>query len=67
MMASTGGVISQPALGRIAEVWGYPMSYLGSAAFQILALPLLILARREKAKSDPIHGDDVTSLKGQRA
>jgi MFS family permease len=54
MLTSVGGVISQPTLGRVAEVWGYPMSYLGSAAFQILALPLLMLARREKAESDPI-------------
>lgn len=54
MLTSVGGVISQPGLGKVAEVWGYPMSYLGSAAFQLLALPLLILARRENAKSDPI-------------
>jgi len=56
MFASAGGVVSQPALGKVAEVWGYPASYLGSAAFQSLALPFLILARREKAKSDPIRG-----------
>jgi len=54
MFASAGGVVSQPALGKVAEVWGYPASYLGSAIFQALALPFLILARRENAKSDPI-------------
>lgn len=54
---SAGGAISQPALGKIAEVWGYPVSYLVTAAFQALAIPLLILARREKAKSDGIHGE----------
>jgi predicted MFS family arabinose efflux permease len=58
LLGSAGGVISQPGLGKIADVWGYPTSYLGSAAFQILALPFLVLARREKAKSDVIHGDD---------
>ena len=58
LMNSAGGAISQPGLGKIAEVWGYPMSYLGSAIFQSLAIPLLILARREKAKSDPIHGEE---------
>jgi MFS family permease len=58
MLTSVGGVVSQPTLGKVAEVWGYPMSYLGSAAFQILALPLLLLAKREKAKSDPIKDDD---------
>ena len=54
MFASAGGVVSQPALGKVAEVWGYPASYLGSAIFQAFALPFLILARRENAKSDPI-------------
>lgn len=57
LLNSAGGAISQPALGKIAEVWGYPASYLGSAIFQVLALPFLLLARREKAKSDPIRGE----------
>ncbi len=57
MFESLGGVISQPTLGKVAEVWGYPASYLGSAAFSILALPFLLLARCEKAKSDAISGE----------
>jgi MFS family permease len=58
MCNSAGGAVSQPALGKVAEVWGYPMSYLASAAFQALAIPFLLLARREKAKSDAIRGDE---------
>jgi len=60
MMTSTGGVLAQPALGKVAEVWGYPASYLGSACFALLCLPFLLLARQEKAKSDPIHGERPT-------
>lgn len=56
MLSSTGSAISQPGLGKVAELWGYPASYLVSAAFQVLALPFLILARRENAKSDPLRG-----------
>jgi MFS family permease len=56
MLTSLGGVISQPGLGKIADIWGYPMSYLGSAAFQVLALPFLLLAKGEKAKADKNHG-----------
>jgi MFS family permease len=59
LMNSAGGAVSQPALGKIAEVWGYPASYLGSAVFQFFAIPLLLLARREKAKSDEIKGEAV--------
>jgi MFS family permease len=55
LMGSTGGVVTQPALGRVADVSGYSASYAVSAAVQVLALPFLILARREKAPSDPIE------------
>jgi MFS family permease len=54
LLASAGAVVSQPAMGRVAEVWGYPAAYLGSSIVQILAVPFLVLAKREQAKSDPI-------------
>jgi MFS family permease len=57
MLNSGGGAISQPVLGKVAEVWGYPASYIASAAFQFLALPFLLLAKRENAKSDEIKGE----------
>jgi MFS family permease len=55
LLASAGGVIIQPALGKAADVWGYPTSYVLSAAVQLLALPFILLARREKASSDAIQ------------
>lgn len=55
MLMSLGGVLSQPALGKAAEAWGYPASYLATAIVQALALPFMMLARREKAESDPIE------------
>ena len=53
VLSSSGGVVVQPALGRVADVWGYPVSYLVSAGIELMALPLILLARREKAPSDP--------------
>jgi MFS family permease len=61
MLTSLGGVISQPGLGKIADVWSYPASYLASSAFQVIALPFLLLARSEKAKSDPVRGNQSNS------
>ncbi|MGD9560769.1 MAG: MFS transporter [Pyrinomonadaceae bacterium] len=58
LLASVGGVTSQPALGKVADILGYPTAYLASAGFQALAIPLLILARRENAESDRIQGDE---------
>jgi MFS family permease len=54
LMGSAGGVVAQPVLGRVADVSGYAASYLVSAAVQVVALPLVLLARREKSPSDPI-------------
>jgi MFS family permease len=54
LMSSAGGVVLQPVLGRTADVYGYGASYVVSAAVSALAIPFLILARRENAPSDPI-------------
>ncbi len=57
LLASSGGVVAQPLLGRIADLWSYPISYLVGAALQLLALPFILLARRENVASDPIRDD----------
>jgi len=55
LMASAGGVISQPALGRVADISGYPAAYLVTSAIQVVAVPFLFLARRENARSDRVE------------
>ena len=57
LMSSVGGVVAQPALGRTADVYGYGASYVVSGLAQALALPFIVLARRENASSDPITND----------
>jgi MFS family permease len=52
LMASSGGVVAQPVLGRSADVWGYPASYVLSGAISAFALPFLAKARREQAPAD---------------
>jgi MFS family permease len=54
LMGSAGGVAIQPGLGRVADVWSYGTSYVVGAGVQAVALPFLLLARKEKAASDPI-------------
>ena len=58
LMGSTGGVVLQPALGRVADVYGYGPSYLVCAGLSALALPFILLARREHAPSDPITDEE---------
>src|SRR5918992_275420 len=57
LMGSTGGVWSQPLLGRAADVWGYAPSYLMSAGISALALPTLALSRREDAAADMVEAE----------
>lgn len=45
LLASGGGVVIQPALGRTADVWGYGASYVVGAGIQLLALPFILRAR----------------------
>jgi hypothetical protein len=56
-MGSAGGVVIQPVLGRAADIYGYGASYVIAAGIQTLALPFVLLARRENASSDPITAD----------
>jgi MFS family permease len=55
LLGSSGGVVIQPALGKVADVSSYAASYLVAAALQALAVPFLVLARRTRAASDPVQ------------
>jgi MFS family permease len=54
LLGSTGAVVIQPALGKAADVWSYPVSYMWSAAIQACAVPFMWLARRERPSSDAL-------------
>jgi MFS family permease len=58
LMGSSGGVWAQPVLGRAADVWGYAPSYLLSAGISALALPALVLSRRQNAPADRLDLTD---------
>lgn len=63
LLGSGGAVVAQPFLGRAADVWNYPVSYLFTAGIQALALPFLWLARGEQAGADMITGATVEGEK----
>jgi MFS family permease len=52
LISSAGGIVAQPALGRVADVYGYRTSYLWSAIGSALALPFLLRARAANAPAD---------------
>ena len=69
-MSSSGGIVTQPILGRTADVWGYPASFLVSGAISAIALPFLAKARRiePSGPDDPASGrDDDAEVHGPAA
>ena len=52
LLGSGGGVVVQPVLGRSADLWSYPSSYIAASAIQAIAIPFVWLARRERVASD---------------
>jgi MFS family permease len=55
LLGSSGGVVIQPALGKVADASSYATSYLAGAAVQLAAVPFMLLARRERPVSDPVE------------
>jgi MFS family permease len=60
MLGSLGGAMAQPGLGRVAQAWGYPASYVAAAAVELLSLPFLLVAaageRRSQGTRVPENG-----------
>jgi MFS family permease len=52
LMGNVGGVAIQPALGRTADLGGYPFSLVVSGAISAVAIPFLFLSRRQNAAAD---------------
>jgi MFS family permease len=52
LMGSSGGVVVQPALGRAADVYGYPASLAISGVIELIAVPFLLASRRRLPPAD---------------
>jgi MFS family permease len=55
MMSSSGGVWTQPVLGKAADAYGYGTSYVISAGIAILAIPFLALSRHQDNPADTLE------------
>jgi MFS family permease len=56
LVGSSGGVVTQPLLGRAADASGYASSYAISAAISAAALPFIYLSRRQDVDADTAKG-----------
>lgn len=58
LMGSAGGVVAQPALGRVADVYSLGTGYVVAGAIYALRLPFLLAVRRMGLPAD-LSGVDV--------
>jgi MFS family permease len=56
LMGNSGGVVLQPVLGRTADVYSYSTSLVVGGAVQLVAIPFLVLSRRERMPADTAIG-----------
>ncbi|MFF3601764.1 hypothetical protein, partial [Kitasatospora indigofera] len=61
LMASSGGVVVQPVLGRSADLYGYPASLAFAGLIEAIAIPFLIASRRQHAPADVASDSDETA------
>jgi MFS family permease len=52
LINNAGGIVAQPVLGKSADIWGYRVSFLLSAAGSALALPFIARARQLNTPAD---------------
>lgn len=52
LVTSAGGVVTQPVLGRAADVWGYGPSLLIGAVISAVSLPAVLRSRRHAGEAD---------------
>lgn len=55
LMGSSGGVVTQPLLGKAADMYSYSSAYVISAAIQLMAVPFILRAQKEKSSADVIE------------
>jgi MFS family permease len=55
LMGSGGGVVFQPALGRVADVGGYGASLVWSGVITAIAVPFVLLSRAQHSPADTVR------------
>ncbi len=56
LMGNVGGIGIQPALGRVADLSGYPFSLVVGGIISAVAVPFIALSRKQNAPADSAKG-----------
>ncbi|HET9202953.1 MAG TPA: MFS transporter [Acidimicrobiia bacterium] len=60
LTGSAGGVVAQPALGRVADVFSFGVAYIVAGVIYVLSLPFLIAVKRMGLAADRVTGGEKT-------
>ena len=52
LMGSAGGVVAQPALGRVADVYSFGTAYVVAGVLYAIRLPFVVAVRRMGLRAD---------------
>ena len=55
LMGSAGGVVAQPALGKVADVWSLGVGYVVAGALYAIRLPFILAVKRMDLAADRIE------------
>ncbi len=60
LMGSAGGVVIQPALGRVADVFSLGTGYIVAGVLYLIRLPFVIAVKRMELPADAVAGPQAT-------
>jgi hypothetical protein len=61
-MGSTGGVVAQPGLGRVADVYSFGTGYIVAGVVYAIRLPFIIAVRRLGLRADILSRPEPTNV-----
>jgi MFS family permease len=67
LMGSAGGVVGQPVLGKVADVYSFGFAYLAAGAIYALRLPFILAVRRMGLEADRVMPSPVADQHGDMA
>lgn len=60
LMGSAGGVVAQPALGKVADVWSLGTGYIVAGVLYAIRLPFILAVRRMNLDADKVASPEST-------
>jgi MFS family permease len=54
LIGNSGGIVAQPVLGKVADIYSYSFSFICAAIIQIIAFPFIFISKKQKSEADQL-------------